>query len=226
MPLTTRSKFIIPLLFDFLFPEGDSRRSRGTTIISGWLTRLRSQGAESRRPKETQGLRLTVQMTLMVRMLMIAILLGFGRPGSDDDDCDDEYEQRLLGMRGGCIVKLKGRDTLVELLSRQSARFASYLLPFCMWTPRILPKGPASSIALWSVVAKRTLHWIAIVSYVEGGGAHKGYAGKNAEFLHIIEPNERWSELPPGRQGTVIPTLKTDKSILVTVSQLTLSRLA
>lgn len=43
-----------------------------------------------------------MQMTLMVRTLVIVMLLDFGRP-EGDDNYDDEYEQRLLGMRDGCL---------------------------------------------------------------------------------------------------------------------------
>jgi hypothetical protein len=55
----------------------------------------------NRRPKRAKGFRVTLQLTLMVRTLAIVISLDFGRLNVDDD-YDDEYEQPLEGMRGGC----------------------------------------------------------------------------------------------------------------------------
>jgi hypothetical protein len=117
IPLTARSKCIIP--FDLLFLEGDSRRSRGTIVIFGWLTRHASQWVDN--------FRATLQLTLdrsqacnrdVVRFLVDLML----------DDYDDECEP----LEGWMLSSWKSETSLhmIRLL------VCLYLLhPFCMWTP-------------------------------------------------------------------------------------------
>jgi hypothetical protein len=138
--------------------------------------------------------------------------LDFGRLRVDDDD--DNHEETN-------VYRAESPTSFTKIITAASLVCLYLLNPFCMWTPRILSKEPASSIALWSIVAK-TLQWIAM-ALSRGGGVHKG-AGKNAEFLHIGPNNELWiyDLNPPGRQAdTVISSTKTSKSVLTKVSQLT-----
>jgi hypothetical protein len=106
------------------------------------------------------------------------------------------------------FVKLKVRVVASLIIITAKRLVCLYLLhPFCMWTPRILPRSPL--VRLFSGPLSQNepctgLPW----RFRQWEGASIRGAGKNAEFSSY-RAQQRTVSSPPGRRDTVISSTKT-----------------